>query len=196
VEYIYRDKPRRFFDTAETNDGIMQAYIKDNTGDPKSPINGRINGLFFATSQPPSSCSYFGDTRIKVPAKFFLSRQAKKNNTSQKVRLYFTDFYCMDRLSRRHWVTLVLTYKGSVADEFCSHKLPRLQLGDNPFLLVKNGSVLVKSSDENRVEVFYTEDVNVNYWKENEAIVSNISSQGTSTPGGKPKRAFCTKCNL
>ena len=185
-----------------TSNILFCGCLQDNTGDQRSPINGRIDGLFFATSQPPTYTSRFGNTRIKVPVKFFLSRQAQKYNTvintTRKVRLYFADFYCMDRRSQRHWVTIVLTYEGSVADYFCRDKLPSLDLYNNNFLIMKYGSVQVRSSDCNRVEIFYAGDIDLNYWKENGATIGQVMTEGSgrSTPGGKPKRVSCRCCNV
>ncbi|KAK2184229.1 hypothetical protein NP493_276g03011 [Ridgeia piscesae] len=45
-DVFYRNKPRE-------KDNKMKVYMKDDNGDPKSPINGRIKGLFFATHVDP-----------------------------------------------------------------------------------------------------------------------------------------------
>jgi len=47
--YLYRNKPKAYFDAifSEQGDGIMKTYLKDASGDLRSPINGEIGGLFF-----------------------------------------------------------------------------------------------------------------------------------------------------
>jgi len=46
--YFYRNKPEEYFDAIfSTTDGIMETYLKDASGDLRSPINGEICGLFF-----------------------------------------------------------------------------------------------------------------------------------------------------
>jgi len=43
---LYRNKPPQYFDKLFHKDsGIMQVYVKDNSGDQASPINGQIDGL-------------------------------------------------------------------------------------------------------------------------------------------------------
>ena len=75
---MYRDKPGDFFSKALNEDnGFMKCYPKDMGGDPKSPINGLLDGLFFACNveqngMPPPT-SYFGNTRLRVPANYFFS---------------------------------------------------------------------------------------------------------------------------
>ena len=70
---FYRDKDSIYFDDIRMNkSGNMQVYRKDHHGDPKSPINDRINGLFFSTNvlygtTEPIPWSVFGDTRLLIP---------------------------------------------------------------------------------------------------------------------------------
>jgi len=43
---LYRNKsPHYFSDVFTKHAGVMEVYIKDNSGDQASPINGQINGL-------------------------------------------------------------------------------------------------------------------------------------------------------
>jgi hypothetical protein len=47
-KFLYRNKsPSDFAKVMTDHGGIMKPYIKDNSGDPLSPINNQINGLFF-----------------------------------------------------------------------------------------------------------------------------------------------------
>ena len=44
---LYRNKSPQYFSEVMTS-GVMKAYIKDNSGDQASAINGQINGLSFS----------------------------------------------------------------------------------------------------------------------------------------------------
>ncbi|KAK2138498.1 hypothetical protein LSH36_2929g00004, partial [Paralvinella palmiformis] len=102
IPYFYRDKTETYFQTIEREGGLMKGYKKDCHGDPKSPINNRLDGLFFSvnidpiTRRPPST-SIYGDCRLIVPV---------KNIMELCPNIYFTDFYCV---RKPHYVTLVLT---------------------------------------------------------------------------------------
>ena len=80
--HLYRCKPKEYFSSIQSADGIMKKYPKDSQasiphGDPCSPINSsnpceRPKGLFFTANVnrvsgklPPFSP--FGDTRLVVP---------------------------------------------------------------------------------------------------------------------------------
>ncbi|KAI0216721.1 Phytanoyl-CoA hydroxylase-interacting protein-like, partial [Lamellibrachia satsuma] len=131
---------------------MMTVYTKDNNGDPKSIINGQIDGLFFATSVDPDTSqppdwSFFGRKRISISAKTMLTRDSN---------LYFADFYCNHK---EHYVTLVLTKPGSKTDRFCKNRLINLDIRENDFLYRSNKKVYVTS--EVFVEVFYTEDIDL-----------------------------------
>lgn len=181
----------------------MAKYEKDNSGDPRSPINGRIQGLFFACNET-SPCSlptqsYFGSTRIRVPVSFFLSPEAKRSNIrtyNMKIpRLYFADIYCM--AGTFHWITLVLTYEHSPADRFCSRHLPELDLHNNTFLCIKpDGTVKKRTGHNLNTEVFYTEDVDLGYWQTRGGVIESVTQLGTSRRGGKRKVSGCSICNL
>jgi len=73
--YLYRNKSKAYFDAifSEQGDGNMKTYLKDASGDSRSPINGEISGLFFCANVysrdgQPFSSSPFGDTRILIRA--------------------------------------------------------------------------------------------------------------------------------
>jgi len=44
---LYRNKSPQYFSHVFTeNAGVMKVYVKDNSGDQASPINGQINGKY------------------------------------------------------------------------------------------------------------------------------------------------------
>ena len=169
----------------------MRTELKDNGGDPRSPINGRLRGLFFMANNifgNPPPYSYFGPRRIQIKADE-LFRLAPN--------LYFADFYCMQ--GRRHYVILVMTRPGSQADVFCQSRLILLDKRSNPFLHMSNGHFYTPDTDDFDVEVFYTEDLNTSeLLRSGKATMETvvIKGQGHSTLGGKRKDPFCGKCNV
>jgi hypothetical protein len=131
--YLYRTKPPDYFQTiANEHSNIMKPYIKDNNGDPRSPINGRINGLLFSANVnfregQPFFKSPHGSRRFVAQIKAF-------ELNSSETRLYFADFYCIgEGYDITHHVTLVLTKAGTAADTFCQGHLVELSKTDNPF---------------------------------------------------------------
>lgn len=190
IHYFYRNKPEEYFNHIhQTRKGIMEVYLKDDNGDPASIINGEISGLFFGTrvepetGKPPNT-SFFGEKRFYVPAPFILS--------SDSVRLYFADFYCNNRA---HYVTLVLTHRGTSTDKFCQANLIELNTYQNQFLFKGNFVFVTRKI---HVEVLYTENIDVNDWcMKHNAFFDRVElNKGTSTPGGLPKNPNCTICNL
>lgn len=154
-QYLYRNKPQKYFDTMfAQRGGIMEIYLKDASGDSRSPINGEIFGLFFCANVnrfgQPFSYSPFGDTRVLVRVEEILRLTPS---------MYFADFYCMQNNKDVHHVTIVLTKTGSSADEFCRKRLHRLELSSNPFLYNDDGQIWVTSAVF--VDVFVTVDLNV-----------------------------------
>jgi len=145
----------------------------------------------------PQPNSPFGSTRLIVPIDIMLAVAPK---------LYFADFYCMH--GKCHYVTLVMTKPESVADEFCRQHLLQLSVDDqtnNPFLFRQTSMLLRAGSREMcvaqgvKVEVLYTEDINVNEFRRRGAtIVENVPTvgKGSSTRGGLPKNRQCHVCNL
>ena len=197
VRYAYRNKPRHYFENIRNNrSNIMEVYIKDNNGDPGCPINGQIDGLFFAVRPEPRTIempheSLFGDTRIYMPVQKLIQQETK---------FYFADFYCHKKI---HYITFVATSPNSKADIFCQKYLLQLSLDSNPFfyrapnpLFSPNTPAQYFCCREPRVEILYTEDVNLNehyiQWQRNVPTIG----RGSSTPGGIPKRRFCARCNL
>ena len=186
---LYRTKSLSYFTNIKTNhNNIMKLHLKDSSGDKFSPINGRIMGLFFAvninfrTGQPFPNSPY-GDRRLHIQAHELLTHDT---------RLYFADFYC--RLRPVHYVTLVITKRGSTADIFCSRHLYELDKTLNPFARFSGTTIQVTRSGV-RVELFYTENVDI-------AKVIN-TSVGRFTDvinnGGKfsvSKPLDCHHCNI
>ncbi len=192
VKFAYRNNTAQYFDDIfATEDKIMKVYTKDNNGDPGCPTNGQISGLFFAVqpdykySDPNilPDISPFGDTRVIVPIEKLIEPD---------VRLYFSDFYCFN--DKYHYVSLVAAKPNTPADTFCQENLIKLP-EDNPFFFkVDEGFFCVKEMP--RVEIFYTENINLNaeYIELDDEIYT--VGRGLSTPGGLPKRSHCTTCNI
>lgn len=192
VRWFYRNKRRKYFDEIlSEHNGIMRPYIKDDSGDPGSPINGRLNGLFFTASVKPGSKtgevdarSSFGDTRLCVPTEDF---------SLPDRNLYFVDFYCM-KTTKLHYVTLVVTRKDSEADRFCLRRLLPLSFDENPFLFYDSSKTLkVSASRRLIVECMFTEDIDVRGYE----LIHEVKTRGKgkSTKGGRPKNSSCTICN-
>lgn len=193
--YFYRNRDPDYFAAILAKPNcLMETLAKDNSGDPRSPINGRLHGLFFLASVEPGSVtgqprshSPFGRSRLLVPAEEMIGRAPN---------VYFADFYCMK--GQVHYVTLVMTRPGTHSDSFCrNHGLRLLGLRDrvnNPFLFYgDDGKLRVTAADNLQVEVFYTEDMCIRGY----TIQHNIPTigQGHTTPGGVPKDPRCMLCN-
>ncbi|XP_061167012.1 phytanoyl-CoA hydroxylase-interacting protein-like [Saccostrea echinata] len=188
VPYFWRDKPSKYWNEIG---GLMIPYLKNSNGDPRSPINGNIHGLFFNCSidkmslQPPTF-SYFGNERLTIAP--YVIYNAWKN-------VYFADFYCH---YGTHYVTLVITSSGSDADVFCKrHHLVRLKPKNNPFLTVINSKLLVTLGVN--VELFYTNSINISsILADNLGKFTFIQSRGRghSKLKGIPKNPECHICNL
>lgn len=173
----------------------MKVYKKDNSGDPASPINGQIDGLFFMAKNKngkPPDYSFFGSRRLKVPAHVLLEMAPN---------LYFADFYCMK--SSIHQVTLVMTKLNSQTDNFCRAKLLPLRLTDthnNPFLFYSGGRLFTTNMKKLEVELFYTEDINIDNITEFHGAsfsrTRRIYGRGHSKRKGIPKNPKCPICNL
>lgn len=194
--YLYRNKPETYFDVVFTErSGIMETYLKDASGDSRSPINGEICGLFFLATVnshgQPFPYSPFGDTRVLV-------------RTEEVLRLtpnmFFADFNCMHNKQHIHHVTIVLTKPGSTADQFCSGCLPRLDANCNPFLYRKAGKIWVSSAVF--VDVFVTEDLDVSGMIERGVAEIEYCVQtrglGKTSQGGQygVKSADCEHCDI
>ena len=190
---FYRNKPSSYWDdTFKQHNGIMKPYLKDNNGDPRSPINGKINGLFFSAIPDergmPLPTSPFGVRRLNVPADYWM----KNENT----RLYFADFYCNS--SSWHYVTLVMTERNREAVDFCRRKLIELDKFKNPFLTIIDDAVY--TSTALHVELLYTDDIDIKQYVScqyyDHRDLELIQSSGTSSLQGIPKTPGCPHCNL
>ena len=152
VSHLYRNKPNDYFTTILNNDGIMKKYMKDSGGDPKCPLNRRLEGLyFFGRNNNPRSP--FGEKRINIPATDLF-------NTGKNV--YFADFFCMSDTDH-HYMTIVVTTPGTDADTFCQEHLLALDKYDNPYIWLSpdGAQVNVTHGYYVWVEVFYTEDIDI-----------------------------------
>jgi len=189
--WLYRNQSQQYFASIEASGGVMKTIIKDQGGDPNSPINGQLYGLFFMARNDfgePPPYSYFGPRRIQIRADELL-RLAPN--------LYFADFYCMGRC--RHYVIVVMTRTGSTADHFCRHHLIPLNSATNPFLRISNGVVHTSNTNNFDVEVFYTENLNITQLiTSGKATMATVETrgQGHSTRGGKRKNPSCSICNI
>ena len=195
VQFAYRNKPPPYFQRIkQERRNIMEVYSKDRNGDPGCPINEQINGLFFGLRIDPNTRtlpdeSYFGSRRIIIPIGKLVE---------EPIRLYFADFYCHKNV---HHITLVTTKPESLTDHFCMKYLLELSLENNPFFFRVSNSTDSKAnqkfycSREPRVEILYTENINLNaeyiVWK-----TVKILGMGSSTRNGIPKRPDCDICNL
>jgi hypothetical protein len=137
---------------------VMYPYRKNFNGDTCSIINGNINGLFFSTSldlrthQPPLN-SYFGEIRLNIDALGLFHYNCN---------LYFVDFYCH---YHAHYVAVLLTPMNSQTDVLCQDRLLRLDIYDNPFMLLKlSGNGWHVLADHNvHIEELYTEKIDIPY---------------------------------
>ncbi len=194
--WIYRNASQEYFDAISAEkQNIMEVYVKDNNGDPASPINGAIKGLFFSANVSrcgpsgelqPVPKSYFGRTRLLVPADVILAEMSN---------LYFSDFFCM---YDAHYVTLVMTRPGSTADAFCQQFLIPVDLGHNPFLCLNMSTREAYVSAKIWVEILCTEDININHVL---AIGGEFTDKVEYIPrtprkGGIAKKPHCKVCNL
>ncbi|VDK21073.1 unnamed protein product, partial [Anisakis simplex] len=130
---LTRCKPHEYFDDIQNNHGgLMRTYLKDLNGHEASAINGKLKGLFFAArlwsqySFGGGSYSFFGDRRLTIPIERLIERPEQTN-------LYFADFYCN---YTQHYVTIVVTKEGSMADCFCAEHLIKMEIDANPFFTV------------------------------------------------------------
>lgn len=186
VDVFYRNKPISYYnEIMQCRYGIMEVYWKDQNGDPLCPINGRLQGLFFSASPYQQIPSPFGPRCLSVlPSYLYESAE----------NLYFADFYCKRPLGP-HYVTIVMARPGSRRDMFCRQRLLPLNPLNNIFLRM-NG-VFAYVNRKVHVEVFYTEDVDVNEVLFHEmGWFTNVPATGTSSARGIRKNALCSLCNI
>ncbi len=193
---MYRNKPFQYFNDIIQNKGcIMHKYKKDFNGDPGSPINGAIDGLFFHIwldrTGNPFRQSPYGDVRISLPLKDYIIPGFHN--------VYFADFWCHNI---QHYVTLVVTERGSREDRFCQEHLPELGLHghSNPFFFFDHARNKFLCSSKPVVEILYCMDINLENVFKRRAGCNFYSVQtmghGSSKPEGIPKNAYCNTCNL
>ncbi|XP_022343995.2 uncharacterized protein LOC111137054 [Crassostrea virginica] len=194
VTHLYRNKPLlHFLNIYNNTNGIMFKYIKNFGGDPASTLNRKLHGLFFSAKVDPTTglpppVSYYGEQRIHIPVSFMITPDTN---------LYFADFYCH---YVKHKVTLVVTLKGSEADEFCQKRLMPLNQSFNEFLFRSPDSNVAMVNTRVTVEVFYTESIDiVNLLESKCAYLTTVKQTGNpllKTIVGIPKRKDCKICNL
>ena len=171
----------------------MRGHLKNINGDPASPINSRLCGLFFCVSVDPLTghpvpISAYGIQRLLVLSRHMLSPGNYIPN------LYFADFYCHDK---RHHVTIVMTRTGTDADNFCQEKLILLDNQQNDFMCIgADGITWVTTVIW--VEVFYTENINIpELQHKNLCYFTLTPSYNWNIPRqGKSKNVNCKVCNL
>ena len=195
MKYFYRNKPEEYFDNIFLNEGgIMKPYLKDHNGDPGSAINGAIRGLFFSTrvdqalGMPPPS-SPFGEKRYNIPVEKLMHTNCG---------IYFADFYCN---FKQHYVTIVVTQKGSDTDLYCQQFLVDIGLNGakNHFLRYHLGEDRFYCATALIVEILYTEEIDMHKEFKDPRVFfseSQIRGKGTSTRLGLPKNKNCHQCNL
>ena len=191
-KFLYRNLPEEIFEEiSQHHNNVMQTSVKDEGGSRECPINGSLRGTFFSanvnnyTRQPPDS-SPFGDTRLLVPVEYLVNEASN---------LYFADFYCLQ--NGHHYATLVLTESGTAADEECQRKLIKLDLSDNSFWSVDCQRGSFRVSRRCWVELFYTEDIDLNDARRRGAILEHgIDTIGSGFAYGGLRKTGCTICNI
>ena len=174
--------------------GRMKKYLKDFHGDPKSPINGNLGGLFFSvnmdkrTGRPPTS-SIYGEERLLISPDRMIQRFHN---------IYFTDFYC---INDAHYVTLVMTKTGSKSDLFCQQYLIRMSLNiDNEIchIRVNGGKLAFMVTSGLWVEIMITENIDINYEVHLGAMFESVHMKGNRSGGrvGLQKNRNCKVCNI
>lgn len=192
-KWLYRNKNKEYFDyIIERNGGIMEPVMKDRSGDPRSPINCRVWGVFFTakakrgTEGDSLEKSPYGSSCFKVPLEYLIDPDC--------YNLYFADFYCLG--TGYHYVVLVVAEKDSKADDFCGNILPLLDWDDNEFLTFSDNSFEVTYSDYCVVEILYTKIVNMM----RALKVDGAEMQHNITTCGRRselhKQLTCPECNF
>lgn len=167
----------------------MEPYLKDWNGDPRSPINNAISGLFFEPFVNRHAPSPYGDWKFSVEAIELINERSN---------IYFADFYCMTT-TEHHTITLVVTTPHSEADDFCQINLPQLNKFYNQFLYVDNEEnvVKVKTAPEITIELLVCKDVHMNELvAEGKAEFNGINGDSSLRHGGMFKRSNCHVCNI
>lgn len=190
IKELYRNKPKQYWDEIlEYKDGLMEIYIKDNSGHSENLINGKINGLFFSGRLRSSGSKFpisspFGGLRLKVDCTSILD--PKKHN------FYFADFYCNSTV---HYVTIVVCVIGSHTDEYCKNNLIKIDKFNNQFINCDFEFCHRKFFINNNIwiEIFYTEDIDIRDKKLKKVRATGARS---SKVNGVPNNKCCRICNL
>ena len=112
--------------------------------------------------------------------------------------MFFSDFYCM-RIGRPHYIQLVIAPKYTNSHRRCQQLgLPKLNIYSNPFLSKSDESFkMVRkrcgSREQLWIEIFYTEDINMNEFPSSK-LIEHVHSMGTGTWGGRPRCSGCSTC--
>ena len=188
VHTFKRTKPAAYFNEIVSGDGLMKVYIKDCNGDPRSPINHRLSGLFFEPTMLRTPFpSPYGDFTLKVCSDVMFN---------DNMNLYFADFYCMKKQDS-HIVSLVLTQKHSAADDFCQKYLHQIDNYCNPFIrLALTGNISVIVASGVRVEILYCNDVHVSQLIKDGKATHHLSRSSKSRHNGMMKPNYCRHCNI
>ncbi|KAK2161289.1 hypothetical protein LSH36_119g08021 [Paralvinella palmiformis] len=194
---LFRDKTEKYYADILKSTGIMETYEKDLHGDQRSPANvEKLKGLFFGIiANKRDRTSIYGPKRFSFDV---------TNLIDANTRLYFTDFYCVPGKNhpRPHYVSLVITRKGSEADRFCRIHLLSLIMDDNRFfkvLDIERNVAEVIQCDNLHVELYHTEDVNVADMLQNKkASLGRVEMKRGMTGKRQPKLKSpeCAYCNL
>jgi len=186
-EFFYRDKTEEYYDYCRYRwNGFLPLYLKNENGDPASPVNGCIEGVFLGvnvdlkTGNLPAT-SPFGNLRLCIPI---------EPTNGPDFNMYFADFYCHSG-SKSHHLSLILTRANSPADTFCGPRLPKLDRMNNPFLYQDPISGQMMHTTSAWIDIFYTDMIHINSgWFE------EVHWADASPKMGKPKNASCHDCNV
>jgi len=186
---FYRDKDEEYYQCCRYQwNGFLPLVLKNENGDPASPINGRINGIFLGvsvdwkTGQLPTN-SPFGYLRFHIPIERLYGRD---------FNLYFADFYCHTG-AKSHHLTLVITRANSDTDKFCEYHLPKLDRTHNPFLYQDPMTGCMMHTTCAWIEILYTETIPINIigsW------LDGVQCNSSDMKMGKSKNAACRVCNI
>ena len=196
---LYRTKSKEYFDAIlKKNSGIMELDLKDAGGSPKSPINGRLGGVFFTASAERRSPD--GDRMLPPPhgssrLQVFIENLIKPSTHN----LYFADFFCVG--SSYHYVVLVVCEIGSRADHFCECHLPELDWDENNFITCSDGLTFkIVAKEHCIIDVFYANTINIGKLLNSKkaSLVRDLlkHENGYSIYEGLKKYPHCQICNI
>ena len=197
-KWLYRNKPKEYFDEIfKSNKGIMKPVMKNRGGDPRNPINNKLEAVFFtasvkrgSTDGEPIEKSPYGSTRFQASIEYLIDPDI--------YNLYFADFYCSG--SEFHYISLVVAESDSEADVICGDCLPMLKWNNNAFLTCDDDNQFeVTDSDFCIIEVLHAKDVDMaKAFAEGHAILKHdLRTHGRALlrDGGLDKNLECSVCN-